>query len=147
MKIVGMDHIALAVKDLESSLAFWQRLFGLRASPIEVLAERGVRVVRLEPDRGAALELVSPLREDSPVSNFLRERGEGIHHLCLEVRDLEAAMDELRAKGADFLQERPQPGAEGSLIAFLHPRSCGGVLVELREVRKKEDIRPRGSGR
>lgn len=147
MKIIGMDHIALAVKDLESSLAFWQRLFGLKASPIEVLAERGVRVVRLEPDRGAALELVSPLREDSPVSNFLRERGEGVHHLCLEVRELEAAMDELRAKGAEFLQGRPQRGAEGSLIAFLHPRSCGGVLVELREVRKKEDIRPKGSGR
>jgi methylmalonyl-CoA epimerase len=147
MKIVGMDHIALAVKDLESSLAFWQRLFGFKASPIEVLAERGVRVVRLEPDRGTALELVSPLREDSPLSNFLRERGEGIHHLCLEVRDLEAAMDEFRAKGADFLQERPQPGAEGSLIAFLHPRFCGGVLVELREAGKKEDIRPKGSGR
>ncbi|HEX9902094.1 MAG TPA: methylmalonyl-CoA epimerase [Acidobacteriota bacterium] len=147
MKIIGLDHIAVAVKDLESSLAFWQRLFGLKASPIEVLAERGVRVVRLEPDRGAALELVSPLREDSPVSNFLREKGEGIHHFCLEVRDLEAAMDELRATGADFLQEKPQPGAEGSLIAFLHPRCCGGVLVELREVKKKEAVRPNGSGR
>jgi methylmalonyl-CoA/ethylmalonyl-CoA epimerase len=147
MKIIGMDHIAVAVKDLESSLALWQRLFGLKASPIEVLAERGVRVVRLEPDRGGAVELVSPLREDSPISHFLRERGEGIHHLCLEVRDLEEVMDELRAQGADFLQERPQRGAEGSLIAFLHPRSCGGVLVELREVKKKGGVRPMGSGR
>jgi methylmalonyl-CoA/ethylmalonyl-CoA epimerase len=136
MKIIGVDHIAVAVKDLESSLTFWQRLFGLGASPIEVLAERGVRVARLGTDGGAALELVSPLGDDSPLSRFLRERGEGIHHLCLEVRDLGAAMDELRAQGADFLQEQPQRGAEGSLIAFLHPRSCGGVLVELKEVKK-----------
>jgi methylmalonyl-CoA/ethylmalonyl-CoA epimerase len=84
------------------------------------------------------VELVSPLGEDSPLSGFLRDRGEGIHHLCLEVQDLEEAVAELRAKGAEFLQERPQPGAEGSLIAFIHPRSCGGVLVELREVRKKK---------
>jgi methylmalonyl-CoA epimerase len=138
MKVIRTDHIGLAVKDLESRLALWQRLFGLEASPPEVLTERGVRVVRLEPEGGAAVELVSPLGEDSPLSGFLRDRGEGIHHLCLEVQDLEEAVAELRAKGAEFLQERPQPGAEGSLIAFIHPRSCGGVLVELREVRKKK---------
>ena len=137
MKVIRTDHIGVAVKDLESRLALWQRLFGLKASSPEVLTERGVRVVRLEPDRGAAVELVSPLRDDSPLSNFLRDRGEGIHHLCLEVRDLEAAVAELRAQGVEFLQDKPQPGAEGSLIAFIHPRSCGGILVELRQVKKQ----------
>ncbi len=136
MKVIKTDHIGLAVKDLESRRELWQRLFGLKASLPEDLTERGVRVVRLEADGGTALELVSPLRPDSPLSGFLRDRGEGIHHLCLEVQDLEEAMAELRAKGAEFLHERPQPGAEGSLIAFIHPRSCGGVLVELRQVRK-----------
>jgi methylmalonyl-CoA/ethylmalonyl-CoA epimerase len=138
MKIIGTDHIAVAVKDLESVLSLWQGLFGLKASSIETLAERGVRVVRLEPEKGAAVELVSPLSEDAAVSNFLRDRGDGIHHLCLEVGDLQAAMDELKSKGVQFLQERPGVGAEGSLIAFIHPRSCGGVLVELREVRKRD---------
>ena len=135
MRVLRVDHIAVAVRDLERSLGLWEVLMGTEASPVETLPERGVRVARIAPAGGGAVELVSPLGQGSPLDGFLEKKGEGLHHICLEVDDIEAAMAELKARGFELLQDRPVPGAEASRIAFLHPKSSGGVLLELRQKR------------
>lgn len=135
MRITRLDHIGLAVKDLEASRSRWAALFGVRPGPVEDLHDRGVRLVKLSFPEGPAVELLSPLSESSPVARFLEVRGEGIHHLCFEVQDLEAVMRELRKAGLRFVSDQPQIGEGGSLIAFVHPRSLGGVLLELKEAR------------
>lgn len=133
MKINKVDHIGIVVRNIEESLAKWVDLFDAEAGEIEEIEERGVRLVSLEFEKGPSVELVSPLGEDSPVSKFLRERGEGIHHVSLKVKDIDKVMERLKAKGVEFVQDKPVRGAKGSRIAFLHPRSLNGVLLELKE--------------
>jgi methylmalonyl-CoA epimerase len=137
MKILGIHHLGVAVRDLEKSVARWMSLFGAKSSPVEELPERGVRLAQLRFSEGPAVELVSPAGENSPLARFLDERGEGIHHLTLEVDDIETAMRELGRSGLQLLEDRPQEGAEGSRIVFIHPRSFGGILLELRESRRE----------
>ncbi len=129
----GIHHIGVAVADLEASLAKWAALFGARPGPVEVNGERGVRLAVLSFDEGPLVELVAPLDERSTVARFLERRGEGIHHLALEVDDIETALAELRRSGLEVISESPQSGMGGSRIAFVHPRSLGGVLLELRQ--------------
>jgi len=136
MGIKRIDHLGIAVKDLDASLKRWRELFGGKVGVIEEIRERGVKVAPLEFEDGSAVELVAPLGEDSPIEKFINERGEGIHHLSLEVDGIEEVMEELRNKGIQFIQEEPQKGAEGSKIAFIHPRNLEGVLLELKEKRK-----------
>jgi methylmalonyl-CoA/ethylmalonyl-CoA epimerase len=136
MNVVRIDHLAVAVRSLEDGLRLWESLLSVKAHPAEDLPERGVRAARLEPDEGTAVELIAPLDDDSPVRRFLESRGEGIHHLCLEVEDIDGAVSELTALGFLVLQEEPVAGAGGSRVAFIHPKSCGGVLLELTEKRK-----------
>jgi methylmalonyl-CoA/ethylmalonyl-CoA epimerase len=131
-----MHHIGVAVRDLPNSLTKWTELLGPQYSRIEELPEQGVRIAHLYFLEGPEVELVSPLGEASPIAKFLEARGEGIHHFCLNVDDIVAAMDKLRKEGLQFLSVDPQQGAEGRLIAFIHPRSLNGVLIELREVPK-----------
>jgi len=133
MKIKGIHHLGIAVKNLEDSLAGWAALFGTRTSAVEEAPERGVRLAHLHFTEGPTIELLAPLGTDSPVAKFLAERGEGIHHLTLEVEEIEAVMAELKRAGLQFVSEIPQTGAGGSRIAFVHPRSLNGVLLELRE--------------
>jgi methylmalonyl-CoA/ethylmalonyl-CoA epimerase len=133
MRTAGLDHIGIVVRDLEAGRSRWAALFGVRPGPVEELQDRGVRLVKLSFPEGPAVELLSPLGESSPLARFLEERGEGIHHLCFEVKDLEAMMRELRKAGLRFVSDQPQKGAGGSLIAFVHPRSLSGVLLELKE--------------
>jgi methylmalonyl-CoA epimerase len=137
MKIRAIDHIGIAVRDLEASLARWTALFRAKSGPIEEIAERRVRLAKLNFLEGPAVELVSPLGDASPLLKFLEERGEGIHHFCFEVGNIEAMMEELKRAGVQFVSEKPQLGASGSLIAFVHPRNLNGVLVELKEDRTK----------
>jgi len=137
MKIKRVHHIGIAVRNLEESLTRWAALFGVNASPVEEILDRGVRLAHLEFGEGPALELVSPLHAGSAVARFLEGRGEGIHHLTLEVEDLEGIMGYLKKSGLQFIDEKPQTGAGGSCIAFIHPKSLNGVLLELRE--KKEE--------
>ena len=136
MGIKRIDHLGIAVKDLEASLKRWKDLFGAKVGVIEEIRERGVKVAPLEFEDGSAVELVAPLGEDSPIEKFINERGEGIHHLSLEVDRIEEVMEELINNGIQFIQEEPQKGAEGSKIAFIHPRNLGGVLLELKEKKK-----------
>jgi len=133
MKVKGIHHIGVAVKNLEESLARWQSLFAVEAGSLEEIPERGARLTHLAFGQGPSLELVSPLGSDSPVARFLEKRGEGIHHLTLEVENLESVMEWLKGAGLTFTDEKPRRGAGGSLVAFVHPQSLNGVLLELRE--------------
>src|SRR4030042_5208578 len=118
MKTLRTDHIAVAVRELESRLALWEALLGVKASPVEARPERGVRAARLEPAGGTAVELISPLGEGSPISGFLEARGEGIHHVCFEGMDIGLAVKALKAGGFRLIAEQPVPGARGVRIVF-----------------------------
>ena len=96
-----MDHVAIAVKDLEDSLTRWRDSLGMKPGPIEEIAERGVRLCKLTTADGPGIELVSPLGADSPVAKFLAEHGEGIHHFCFEVEDIEGILEELKGREQD----------------------------------------------
>ncbi len=135
MKFKGIHHIGIAVVNLEESLARWASLFGAIPGPIEEIPERGVRLVHLRFSEGSEIELLSPLGEKSPVAKFIESRGEGIQHFTLEVDDIEAALSELTLAGLKLVSEKPQAGAGGAQVAFIHPRSLNGVLVEVRQGR------------
>ncbi len=132
MSIQGLDHVAIATADLEGALAFWRDQLGLACEHIEELPERGIRVAFI-PVGNTRIELVSPLpgrEHDSEVSKFLKDRGGGIHHLALRTADVDADAAAITNKGARLAQQ-PAPGAHGCRVAFVHPKSTGGVLLEL----------------
>lgn len=131
MKVKRVHHIGIAVRDLEESLKRWSALFAAEPGPIEEIPERGVRLGHLRFAEGPEIELVAPLGAASPVAKFLESRGEGIQHFTLEVEDIETAMRELGQAGLQFVSDTPQIGAGGVLVAFVHPRSLNGVLVEI----------------
>ena len=138
----GLAHLSLAVADAEAVAARYQAILGAVVRSRETLPDRGLRVVFLDV-AGVPLELVQPLdAEDAanPVARFLRKHGEGIHHLAFAVPDAAAALAHARAAGAVAVDEAPRPGAHGTRVAFLHPRSTAGVLVEFVE----GDDRPAG---
>ncbi|MBI3180563.1 MAG: methylmalonyl-CoA epimerase [Myxococcales bacterium] len=132
VKCLGLDHVAIAVSELERAIELYRDAFGLPLSEVEEVPEQKTKAAIFGHGRGR-VELLCPTVEDSPVARFLKKRGEGLHHLCLEVEDIEAAMAELRAKGAPLIDQVPRPGAGGAKVAFIHPQGCFGVLVELRE--------------
>jgi methylmalonyl-CoA/ethylmalonyl-CoA epimerase len=125
-----IDHVGIAVRSLDERLRFWRDALGLEVEGIETVSGEGVRVALLRAG-GARVELLEPMREDSPVARYIDRRGEGIHHLTLEADDLDAVMERLVRAGAEVLGGGVRPGAGGKDVAFLHPRSCGGVLVEV----------------
>lgn len=124
-----LHHVGIAVRDLEEALATYGAL-GLEAGGQEEVPGQSVRLAFL-PVGEARLEFLQPLREDSAVGKFLESRGEGIHHVCLEVDDIEAALARAREAGIRPVDEKPREGAHGARVAFLHPRSLHGVLLEL----------------
>lgn len=130
--IRGVDHLGLAVTNLDEGLGFWRDLLGLEATHTETVAEQGVKTAFLTLG-DTSLELLEPTGPETPVGRFLAQRGPGFHHICLLVEDLEASLQRLRDQGARLIDETPRDGARGSRIAFVHPSSCGGVLVELKE--------------
>jgi methylmalonyl-CoA/ethylmalonyl-CoA epimerase len=130
-----VDHIGIAVRNLEESTEKWTELFGLEVKRVEEIKERGLRLAHLSPKGGPSIELLTPFGEGSALEKFLKERGEGIHHFCFEVENIERAMEELKKKGVQFVQESPQKGAGGSLIAFIHPRNFNSVLIELKQTK------------
>ena len=131
-----LDHIGVAVKDLEESLEKWQQTLELELSGIEGIEERGVRVAQLDFENGPSIELISALGEDSAVKRFLDERGEGIHHFCFEVDDIHRTIKELKEKGIQFIEPVPVKGTEESMIAFIHPDNLNNVLIEFKEKKK-----------
>ncbi len=124
-----IHHVGIVVKDLEEALRDYAEALGVAPSPVHEVPKQGVRVAFF-PVGESRLELVQPTDPESGVSRFLEKRGEGIHHICLEVDDIRAALAALKAKGARLIDEEPRRGAEG-LVAFVHPASMHGVLLEL----------------
>ena len=125
-----IDHVAIATNNLAETAAVWRALFDLREAEIEDVFSQQVRVQFLGTGAGR-LELIEPAGPDSAVARFLERRGPGLHHVALRVRDVAAALATLRARGVRLIDEQPRPGAEGRSVAFVHPSSTGGVLVEL----------------
>jgi methylmalonyl-CoA/ethylmalonyl-CoA epimerase len=125
-----IDHIGIATKSIEEALKFWQNSLGLENVHTEIVEEQKVRVAML-PVGESRVELLEPTSDDSPISKFLEKRGGGIHHIAVEVEDIEASLAKLKAEGARLIDETPRIGAEGCLIAFVHPAATGGVLLEL----------------
>lgn len=127
-----IEHIGIATEGIEESLRFWRDALGLNVTHTEEVAEQGVRVAML-PVGDTRVELLEATREDSPVAKFLAKRGAGVHHLAVRVPDIRAALARLKASGARLIDEEPRRGADDCLIAFIHPQSANGVLVELVE--------------
>ncbi|MDL2297586.1 methylmalonyl-CoA epimerase [Synergistaceae bacterium OttesenSCG-928-D05] len=132
MKPTVVDHIGVAVKSIDEALKFWQGTLGIECHGVEEVAEQKVKTAFL-PLRDTEVELLEATAEDSPVAKFIEAKGEGIHHLAIRVENLEAALEELKAKGVRLIDEKPRIGAGGAKIAFLHPKATGGVLLELCE--------------
>jgi methylmalonyl-CoA/ethylmalonyl-CoA epimerase len=129
--IPGIAHVGIAVRSIEEARGFWEAL-GLRVEHVEEVPDEGVRVAMI-PCGESRIELLEPTRDDSPIAAFLSKRGPGIHHLCLATDDLPADEGRLREAGFTLLREQSGTGAGGSRVQFVHPRSAGGVLVELAE--------------
>lgn len=125
-----INHIGIAVKNLEQARDFYGSVFKLESST--PLVERDFRVSMMQIGN-IKIELMDPIGSEGVIARFLEKRGEGIHHICFEVDDIDSALASIEAKGVELLNKEPQPGAEGK-IAFLHPRTAHGVLIELVEV-------------
>ena len=125
-----LDHIGLATRELEEGLALWRDTLGLKVETTEEIQEQGVRVAML-PIGDTHVELLEPLSPESPVGKFLSKRGPGIHHLAVEVEDIHASLADLKKRGARLIDETPRTGARGCLVAFVHPATTNGILLEL----------------
>ena len=134
--MTGLDHVAILVADLDAAIALYRDVYGLTLHEVEEVPTEKVRVAIFGHGAGR-IELVSPSGPDSPMAKAIEKRGEGLHHVCLEVPDIEKAMASLRARGAPLLDEKPRPGAGGARVAFVHPKGSRGVLVELRQGPRK----------
>jgi len=125
-----IDHIGIATRQLEEGLAIWRDALGLTVDATEEIAEQGVRVAMLEIG-DTHVELLEALSPDSAVGKFIAKRGPGIHHIAVEVKDIEASLADLKKKGARLIDETPRVGAGNCLVAFVHPTTTNGVLLEL----------------
>ena len=125
-----INHLGIATKSIEGALKFWSDALGLENVHTEVVEDQKVRVAML-PVGESRIELLEPTSDDSPISKFLEKRGGGIHHIAVEVEDIRASLAKLKASGMRLIDETPRIGAENCLVAFIHPSSTGGVLLEL----------------
>ena len=125
-----VDHIGVAVEDLDAAIALHEQAYGMAVAHREVIDEQGVEAVLLDVGENH-VELLRPLGEDTPVGRFLSKRGPGLHHVAYQVADIEATLATLRAAGVRLIDEAPRAGIRGSRVAFLHPAASGGVLTEL----------------
>ena len=132
MEISKIDHIGIAVRDLKKATSLYSDAFGLEVSDEIDAPERKLRIAFTEIS-GTKLEFLMPTDNGSVVAKFIDKRGEGIHHICFEVDDIEKAVSELKSKGVELVDEKPRLGVEGDKIVFLQPKSMFGVLIELKE--------------
>ncbi|MBQ8692196.1 MAG: methylmalonyl-CoA epimerase [Synergistaceae bacterium] len=127
-----IDHIVIAVKNIDEALKFWQDTLGVKCTGVEEVADQKVKTAFL-PLKDSELELLEPTSSDSPVAKFMEKNNDrgGMHHVALRVENVEAALEELKAKGVRLIDEKPRRGAGGAMIAFIHPAATGGILLEL----------------
>lgn len=130
MKIPKINHIGVATKNVDETVKLYRDVLGLTVEDVSVVEELGLKIGFVRVGE-VGIELLEPLKEDSAVGKFLASRGEGVHHICYEVDDIEQAIADAKAGGAKMIDEKPRKGYHDSLVAFLHPKSCYGVLTEL----------------
>jgi methylmalonyl-CoA/ethylmalonyl-CoA epimerase len=130
MKILKIDHLGIAVNSIDQGRAFWSDILGLQYEGSETVAEQNVTTAFF-PVGDSEVELLESTTPDGPVAKFIEKKGEGIQHIAFRVENIDAALDELKQKGVKLIDEKPRIGAGGAKIAFLHPKSTGGILVEL----------------
>ena len=134
-----IDHIGIATTAIDGSVDFWREMLGQEAGEIEEVSQQRVRVCML-PVGESQVELLEATTASSPISKFLEKRGQGIHHIAFRVDDIRGQLAEMKRKGARLIDEEPRTGAGGCLVAFIHPSSTGGVLLEL--VQRPDDAGP-----
>lgn len=128
---MGVDHVGVAVKNLDEAIKVYRDILGFKLLGVHVLTERKVKVAFLSAGGETQIELLEPIGSDSPVAKFLENRGEGIHHVAVKVDNIENVLEGLKKKGVMLVDEKPRTGVEGRKIAFVHPKSAKGVLLEL----------------
>ena len=140
MHIRRIDHIAIAVQDGQNTAELWKNILDLELEGMEELEENGVKVfmmgIKGRSEEVPCIEFLEPLHETSPISNYLKNKGNSIHHICFETSDIEKDLEELKSKGIKLIDEKPRRGAHGSLIAFVNPKALGGILIELMQFKK-----------
>ncbi len=134
----SVSHIGIAVSDLAAAVSFYQTLLGVKPGSLTEVADQKVRVAIFDSPEsktvpGGRIELLQATSDDSPIARFIAKRGEGLHHICLYVDDIESKLAEMKAAGVRLIDETPRLGAEGHRIAFVHPSDTHGVLIELEE--------------
>ena len=142
-EVKKLHHIGIAVRSLEEGIRFYREVLGFPLLKREVLKDRGIEIAFF-PAGDTQLELIAPLDAQSSFNKSLEKRGEGLHHICFEVEDIERSAEELQGKGL-LLVEWIRPGSDGGRVCFFHPRTCHGVLIELKE-KEKNFLSPSGRG-
>ena len=137
MKISGMDHIGIAVRSINKAMNFYNQALGLELSAIENITDRNMKIGFINAG-DIKIELIEPTSNDSTIAKYIAKKGEGIHHICFKVENITESLAKLKSGGFELIDKAPKDGAEGSKIAFIHPRSAGGVLIELKEVTEEE---------
>jgi methylmalonyl-CoA/ethylmalonyl-CoA epimerase len=125
-----VDHVGIAVRDLDAAVAFYEQAFGVKCSHREVVEEQGVEEAMFRVGE-SWIQLLRPTGPDTPVGKYIEKRGEGVHHVGYGVSDLKAVLEHLKAEGLSLIDAEPRAGSRGTMVAFVHPKSVGGVLVEL----------------
>lgn len=131
--VIGVDHIGVAVNNLDEAICLYRDVLGLRLEGVHVVEEQKVRVAFFSTEGETRIELLEPTGSESSVAKFIERRGEGVHHIALKVRNIEAVLEELKEKGLRLVDEKPRIGVGGAKIAFIHPKSTRNVLYELCE--------------
>ena len=130
--LIEIDHVAIAVRDLDAAVDYYRRTYGVEPAHREVVDKDGVEEVLLRV-ADSYVQLLTPVRDDSPVAKYLEKRGEGLHHVAYRVADCAAALDRVKREGHQVIDEVPRPGSRGTTVAFVHPRTAFGTLIELVE--------------
>ena len=130
MLLTEIDHVAIAVNDLEAAIAYYARTFGAEVDHREVVESDGVEEALLKV-ADSYVQLLTPTRDDSPVAKYLERKGEGLHHIGYRVDDCAAALEAVKAQGGRVIDEAPRPGSRGTTVAFVHPKTAFGTLIEL----------------
>ena len=130
MLLTEIDHVAIAVRDLEAAIEYYQRAFGATVDHREVVESDGVEEALLKVAE-SYVQLLTPIRDDSPVAKAIEKRGEGLHHVGYRVADCGAALESMKAAGATAIDAAPRPGSRGTTVAFIHPKGSFGTLIEL----------------
>lgn len=138
MKLLNLDHVGIAVRNLDDAIAQYRSRYGVEPLYRETVAAQGVEEAML-PVGGSFVQLLQPLSSDSPVGRFLERNGEGMHHVAFAVADIDAALEHLAEEGARLIDEEPRPGGRGARIAFVHPKDLAGTLIELVELAQPHD--------